>query len=1499
MNFQITRIRLASVGPEPARYDPLELDLRRPDQTGPADTVLFLPNTGGKTVLMRLLFSVLHPPIVERIGTEETAHHKKNLLGYVLDRDTAHIVIEWRRVEDGRFADEEVLITGLAAEWRDGRRPAEPKPEDLKRLWYSIRGPAGIVGVDQLTFEVDVAADGGTVRRRLPLRRFQEELEELKKTGVRTALEVSTTSVQRDWVEHLDKLGLDRALFRYQGEMNHNEAGASAIARFKEDRDFIKFFLDAVFDPAELAVLDREFEEVADKVRRFPEYERRLRFEQAALRELEPLAGLVAALAAARGEAQKARTASADLLAAFTGAKTIARTRDQRERQRSREQDAEARRLGTEADRFRAEEREFRRLGAAHWKSDAKSAHDIASKRTERAEMDVRAWVLTEDLARLGEARAKVKALDEAYQAEMDRLRPLRTARDEAAIRLARHLGANAVLATHEASAAKVRADEAKKRAAAARKEERDAHIEAAKSDAARELNEKRVEDVGAFRTRLVTKGLLTTDERADDARQRDATVAANALGRIDTIDKESTALDAERGRLDEEDSVAAPRVAEVGETHARLAGDVEDAEQERKDLSSRPLVVELAESLEFDLELIGSGIAERLLGRAKEAEGARLGIELQGADDQRAVRGLDETGFLPPPPEVEAALARLAAAGIVGALPGTRYVAEAIARDRRAIVLTNRADLVGGIVLTDAADLPKACAVLESASLDPAMVIAVGPAGDVVAAEREERHRSAFVVPPSEAVWDRTAAGAERTRRKARLGALDVQRADLDNRAAGARSLADALVRHATAYPPGWLAMRAAERDALAAESARLKEARTQRNGRRTDIAAVLEAFRTEARNLRTIAREAEQRATELQRLFEEETSIAGIPAAIEHQRAEAKNWRTIAEQAERAAGAADGDAERQATAAEGHRATVERVRQERSKIVLAEPIPEPGILEATEIGAAGGDLFELRASFEELDRRLAGETSASDVAARRTAAIEARDKLSEAIDTHAENVRKRAADLLASPEAGHMAGRRAATERAEADATSARSAERDAYVEKEKASVELAAVEDEIQKSRRRAEIAADRAPRDRHHAALLAADARQSADNAQSQVANAERERNTARDEADRAKNLADALGVLATPLTAALKLAEDAVLPTVPPFDGDADHANAIGLATVNRLTAAVDAEGEAEKAWRQRDDSVRGLLVSEEFADLAASDRLYRRLAQSPADVLARDADELVAELRACIGVLQAELATLEDDRKLATTSLAKSVHKALSYLRLAETRSKLPARLRGWSGEAFIEVRFDKPPAEELDVRLRTFVIQVLDPKTERPTGSKLLMLALDRAVGEFRVKILKPNEAFALIRVPVAELSSPTFSNGQRATVATAMMLMLSELRRQSRSSARDASVGTLLLDNPLGNANAGFLIDVQRTVAEAAGIQLIYTTGIADLNALRRFSTVIALSNDAARRTMRRYVRANPALLELLVPPEDGAGGRISARRVVAVTDDEASGS
>lgn len=1496
MNFQITRIRLASVGPEPARYDPLDLDLRTPDRTGVADSVLYLPNTGGKTVLMRLLFSVLHPPIVEKIGTEETKHHKKNVVAYVLDGDTSHVVIEWRHVEAGRFCDDEVLITGLAMEWPDRRRPAEPSIEQLNRLWYSIRGSVSRISIDRLSFDTEVSTEAGPVRRRLTLHRFKEQLDELESSS-RPKLEVSTTTGPRKWVDHLDKLGLDGALFRYQGEMNHNEAGASAIARFKEDRDFIKFFLDAVFDPAELDSLDREFEEVAGKVRRIPEYEQRLRFEKAAVDELEPLVGLVAVLTKARADAQAARSDALILLAAFHGAHAITRTREEQERQRGRQCDTEMRRLTAIVDRFRDESREYRRLGAALWLKDAETQCAAADKRTKAADLDLRAWTLTEDLARLNEAIADVKILNEAYTAQLEELRPLQTARDDAAVRLARYLSARAALAQTGASAAETRAGEARKRADESRQDRTKAEVEAATLDVNGKENERRLADVEAFRNRLVVKGLLAAEDRTRDAHGRETARASTALDQIDSIEDETSALETERAGLDDEDRRAAPHVARLGNALTRVAEAIARVQAERKELATHAVVIELAESSTFDLELVASGIAERLLGRAREADRDRLELELQGAEDRRAVDGLEKTGLLPPPQDVEAALARLEEGGISGALPGTRYVGDAIAAERRNAIVTNRADLVGGIVLTYADDLAKARAILATASLNPATIIAVGTTRDLSAVEDNDVNANTIVVPPAEAIWDRTAAGAERARREARLNTWDVQRAELDQRAAEARRLADALVRHAAAYPAGWLALRTAEQDQISDELSRLNEARTERDRRRAEISETLQMLRKQSIELRKIARDAEQRANELQHLLEQEASVVGLAEEIERQRVDAKYWTTIARELDAAAKAADGESEQHFAAARDQHRAYDRMKWDLAQIRLTEVVPEPSADEAART-VASDDLFELRTRFSELDRQLSAETTGSDLAFRRDEAIKHRDKLAGAFEMQPTAVRERAVVLLALPEASDPAGRRAAAERATTELTLARAAELNAQIERKQADDELENVAGEIQKQKRSVTIPEDRAPRDRHHAARLAAEARQNAENTQIQVTAAQDERDRALEAADAAKKLVESLQLQMRQLRMVLKLSEAQALPNVAAFVGEADAANELGSTTAERLTVAIQAETDADKAWRERDAAVRTLLLSADFSGLNASDPLYRRLQSSLPDVLARDAAELVMELRSCIGILQSEVATLEEDRKLATTSLAKSVHKAVSSLRLAESRSRMPPRLRDWSGEPFLEIRYERAPAEEMDARLSTFVTETLQRNSDRPTGTKLLMLALERAVGAFRVKILKPNEAFAPIRVSVAELSSPSFSNGQRATVATALMLMLSEMRRQTRSAARDASVGALLLDNPLGNANAGFLIDVQRTVAAAAGIQLIYTTGIADLNALRRFSNVIALSNDAARRTMRRYVRANAALLDLLAPSADGPGGRLTAHRVVAVTGHETGG-
>ncbi|HJU24281.1 MAG TPA: hypothetical protein VJ891_17390, partial [Casimicrobiaceae bacterium] len=412
MNYHLTRVRLCSVGPEPARFDPLDLRFLRHDHTGPAHSVLYLPNTGGKTVLLRLLFSVLHPPIVEKIGSEETSERRnKNLPGYVLERDTSHIVMEWRLATAGQFVDEEVLVTGLVAEW-PGRKPSA-NAKDLDREWYSIRGSAAEVGIDRLVFDV---SDETGARRRVPMQAFVESVEELGRGGGRNRPVVTTTRVQRTWMEHLDALGLDRALFRYQGKMNHNEAGASAIAQFKNDLDFIEFFLEAVMDPAELDTLDNELDEVANKVRRYPEYERRLRFEEAAVQELEPLAALVATYSDARATVERARQDGMGRVAAFHARAMIARELEGTERSRNAEKREEAVKLSRSADRARDEDRELRRIGTNFWVEEATKAHDDATVRVAAADLDIKSWAVAEEIARLRKAAAEVDALDLAYR---------------------------------------------------------------------------------------------------------------------------------------------------------------------------------------------------------------------------------------------------------------------------------------------------------------------------------------------------------------------------------------------------------------------------------------------------------------------------------------------------------------------------------------------------------------------------------------------------------------------------------------------------------------------------------------------------------------------------------------------------------------------------------------------------------------------------------------------------------------------------------------------------------------------------------------------------------------------------------------------------------------------------------------------------------------------------------------------------------------------------
>src|SRR3954452_14077704 len=102
-----------------------------------------------------------------------------------------------------------------------------------------------------------------------------------------------------------------------------------------------------------------------------------------------------------------------------------------------------------------------------------------------------------------------------------------------------------------------------------------------------------------------------------------------------------------------------------------------------------------------------------------------------------------------------------------------------------------------------------------------------------------------------------------------------------------------------------------------------------------------------------------------------------------------------------------------------------------------------------------------------------------------------------------------------------------------------------------------------------------------------------------------------------------------------------------------------------------------------------------------------------------------------------------------------------------------------------------------------------------------------------------------------------------------------------MAALRSNDRGRDKHRHAGTLFLDNPIGRANATYLLELQRAVSDALGVQLLYTTGLFDTTALAEFPLVIRLRNDADLRAGLKYISAEEHLRPGL-PQQAPAGER-----------------
>ncbi|MFJ3979542.1 hypothetical protein [Streptomyces sp. NPDC090021] len=1564
--YELSRIRLYSIGPAGARYADTVLDLRgvgepvphpapaqaeffEEEPTGPPRRpapagVLFLENGGGKSVLLKLIFSVMLPGHRNTLGGASSGVLRK----FLLADDCGHVALEWQHTRTG-----ECVVVGKVSEWRG--RQVSGDPRKFAEAWYSFRPGPGL-SLDSLPVAESTAvrppvegASGAQGRRRT-MKGFRDALTEAGKAYPH--LEVYFEEIHDRWNEHLTDLGLDPELFRYQREMNADEGEAAGLFAVKKDSDFTDLLLRAVTDT-------RDTDGLADLVHGFGN-------------KLGRRAELMAERDFTAG--------SVDLLTRIVeAAATRSRLRDVHAGAERRTRTL-ARRLSARAaeERGRAADLAQRVTAAAHDVTAAESARTrSAAVSAELAYRHASLALTVADKAATAQRRELLEArtLHSAWQAAETVLRHRaaadRSARVAAAIREAERDAAPALAARATAAGELVRAlhtaaedgerlaNEEEERSAALQATGEDSHRDATAAATAAQRARSEAEHL---RTRLsevqqetaeaVRAGWL--DDSAPDADPARAALAA--------ADAEKAAVAAcDESREVARTAAEAAREAAAAESRAELtaarAADAAEAAEAAHDaehraaasLAASPRLAELlglpsaADSADVsvpsprtgdnttggpaagpgtpggphgeaqgagraalatavglltaeDLDRNAEDLCELLSEGVASAERQLFELRTAAADDARILGALGDGGLLPPGPDVLATVEYLGEHGIP-ALPGWRYLAQAVDPADHAAVLAARPELVDGVVITDPDTHGRAREVLAGAALLPRSTVAVGTAAallaPVPAAGPDDAGSGIFIVTPNPAMHDEHAADEERQALRTRAGARDTEIRELAARLAGDRELSARLASWRTGCPPGRLAElaeQAATARLFAEETdAELAEARTVR-AEADEAAADAARVREERQDTAQRARRAADALAGLAFRLRER---AGWQARVRELADEAAESEARAEVCLDRARAADEDRRAAQRAADDARRTARALRAERAEIAGApDRLPDPA-------DGPRVPLPDLREAYRAASRLYEKVGVGADLRAEQARAESDESAALAELDRLTNKVRTRAAQLLEGTDGADGPSRQAAAARAE-------SLVQMLETRASAASEQLGRLRGEAERhapaeGEAHTDLPEELVPGDVEEAQALL------------RTATAQLAAHTAAVEGARAAH---------TDLLRAHRTAEDGA--------GGFDETAALLRDLLRDHTHQDDEQepvahpGTLEEARQSATEARRSLrgcaadLSAAESAVREASDVLVRhanatryeqvrtparqQIRELPASALPEHAAAWAAAFAPRLRVLTDELAQLERNRDSIVDRLRGLVESALATLRSAQRLSQLPEGLGEWSGQEFLRIRFEEPDQATLTERLG----EVIDEATRtavrknssasfgegRRDGMSLLLRGVQAALEPkgVSVEILKPDAVLRAERVPVGQMGD-VFSGGQLLTAAIALYCTMAALRSNDRGRDKHRHAGTLFLDNPIGRANATYLLELQRAVSDALGVQLLYTTGLFDTTALAEFPLVIRLRNDADLRAGLKYISVEEHLrpgLPQQSPEGETIHGEITATRM-----------
>lgn len=1447
--LRLRRIRLHGVGPDGARFDPLDLDFATSD--GAASRVLLsLTNTGGKSTLITLVSSLVVPASRAQVGG-------KNLGDYVLTGDTSHIVCEWEDANTGTRT-----ITGTVMEWKDGRRQPGHKQRsttNMHRAWYLFRTGVGQPNIDDLPFVIE--------GRRAILETYVAAVTSLMSSHPRAQWVLART--QQEWTRTLEeRTSIDPVLFGYQMRMNDSEAGAEKLlATFDSPDNVVRFFVAALNDDREIADFTGKLGPYADLAAQRPNLEALAGFGA----QIAPLVELVAQRKAAVEEmaaaALKARIAGGEHAAALKNRVTqdeAALTELDKAVAAAAQELATARREYGQISDIRLQlQLEQARARLAEAVTALKERTRIATE----AELEANGWDAVDAVLDVEVARHERNSAKAAYDAAHAGLGPLRARATAAAAALAGRLDAlvTEADAVGDTSDEKVTAGQAAQELAL----EAEKAAERRRDDTRRQLADidakaRAAEDAC---TTAIQAGWLLAGERPDRCLRRwqTAATAAKSLSEEED-DKAATAessFDAAVAQLQIlDDELVELRKTAERDQHRLQAFDLELAE-----LATDGTVLALLGGIPADVLDVRRTV-EMADHAANDADARAAGHERSAKAAREELAHLDETGTAPTGPDVLAVL-RVLLDERIGAVSGLDWIERNIIdpHDRPAFI-TARPDIAGGVIVSDQTRFASAIECITAANprtrtpvTVTTAVASTAPAHDAV--DTGVQH----VVLPHRSTWDREWAAATRTELDT-IATREGQAASQARTAAARHRAASALC---ATFASRWQATR---RQTLVSASAASTEKVTSAERRRTDLVPERDQYRQAAHACRRRADKArrdgsvaDQNSAAAAQLVETtgEANAAGERRPhLERTLSEALQQLASAATAREAATAEIAAGMQAAAQARADRRMWRRARDELGVEVAA---PDPG-----------GNLAVVEAAWTTLRNEL---TAAEQGLVEAEFLNRAQRRLNEAIDRRGrftQHVLDRAAELAVSTAASSRESLIGTQRRARAAAG-------------------------EAEKERLRAETQHEQASTAVRSAAPASGDRQNHFDLSNTpqwlpgkpaeipalldrlEIRNAElRDRRDAAEQAERdAQELHDAVAADIGAFCDTIVMWPSERMSTARVYTGSKDAAR-------DEMRTLVKAHRDADSAERSVRDQLRDAVTA---VRASAADARWRDL-DAPVAVRVRSLPEadLVAEAPVLARRVQSmaesasgDLAALDTHRAILRDGLLALCREQRRLLREVTRASRLPGGLGDFSDNPAIKIRFEDAPDDEAAVRLAdridSWAIELAtNPKRASSADVRARWLAdavrdtvVDRArAGAWSIDILKPRIDGKVVYCPPDRIPQE-FSGGQVLTLAVLVYCALSGVRSAHRPGGARPP-GTLILDNPFGAASAETLIAMQHRLAAHTGLQLVCATGLHDAGVDAAFtgpgSVIVKLRNDGDLRRNLSFLRLRTRVVD-----------------------------